>query len=176
MKKIRPNTKQPQKAKMKDSTRIILYSIAGIALLAIIVLMAIEGTAGRISVKNDSDIKLEYVKAYFVDSEGSVNEDIMLFENLGKGDKSDLLLEKIDLAYHQANLEVRFKFEDYDEMFVDAGYFNEMFDGKIAISFDNTDDSKVLLKIKASAGILPSPNIICDEEHIVNLEEEYVEE
>jgi hypothetical protein len=176
MKKIKSNNKQKQKAPMKSGTKITLYSIAGIILLAIIALVAIEGTPGRITVKNTSDVKLEYVHAYFRDSEDTFSEDIMSFDNLEKGDKSELPLERINLLYTQANLEVRFKFEGYDEMFVDAGYFNDIFSGKIYISFENTDNDKVLLKIKASAGLLPSPHIICDEEHIINLAEGYIEE
>ena len=68
-------------------------------------------------------------------------------------------LEKMDLSYREANLEIRFKFEGYDELFVDAGYFNDEFKGKITISFTDTEDEKVILKVKASGGILPSPNI-----------------
>lgn len=175
MKKIKAK-KKPQKAPMKNSTKIILYSTAGIILLAVIILMSIESTAGKITVRNNSDIKLEYVKAYFVGSEGSLTEDEMLFENLEKGETSELLLDKIDLAYREANLEVRFKFEGYDELFVDSGYFNDVFKGKISVRFDNTHDDKVLLKIKASTGVIPSPQISCNEEHIVNLAEGYVEE
>jgi len=164
------------KTEMKKSTKAVLYLAAVVAILATIILIIAENTEKRIMVRNSSDIKLEYVKAYFVDSEGPVSDDEMVFENLSKGEKSKLLLDKIDLAYRQANLEIRFKFEGYDELFVDAGYFNDIFKGSISVDFENLNEGKVLLKVKANIGVLPSPNISCDEEHVVNLAEGYVEE
>lgn len=177
MKKIKSNNKKQEKAPMKVSTKIFLYSLAGIILLTVVVLMAIESRPSKIMIDNDTDINLEYVKAYFVDMYGRVTEEDMLFENIEAGDKSVLPLEKIDLYNREANLEVRFKFEDHDEMFVDAGYFNDAFNGRISIDFmDMVNDDKLLLKIKASIGLLPSPHISCDEEHIVNLELNEIEE
>lgn len=170
MKKIKTNNKnQQQKAPMKNSTRIALYSIAGIVLLAIVVLMAIEGKGANIKVSNNTDRKLEYVKAYFVDTQDRVTEDDMLNESLDKGKKLNQKLEKTDLTYRQANLEVRFKFEDSKELFVDAGYFNEIFNGSIKIDFEDIDDDRILLKVKASSGVIASPNISCDEEYVFNL-------
>ena len=100
----------------------------------------------------------------------------MLFEGLNKGDSSQIPMKKIDLSYLQANLEVRFKFAGQDELFVDAGYFNEIFKGRIDIEFKEIDDNKILMKIKAKNGVLPSPNLLCNEEHVINLAEGYVEE
>lgn len=175
MKKIKSKVKQ-QKAPMKNSTKFFLYSLAGIILLVTIVLIVIESSSARITVRNKSDIKIEYVKAYFVDMEGKVTEDETLFENIDSGDKFVLPIEKIDLSYREANLEVRFKFEGHDEMFVDSGYFNDIFEGHISVRFEDVDEEKVILKIKASAGVLPSPHIDCNEEHIVNLATGEVEE
>ncbi len=177
MKKIKSVNKPQQKAPIKGSTKIVLYSLAGIALLLAVILILIESRSSKIIIRNDSDIKLEYVKAYYVDMEGSVSDDKMLFENLEGGDFAELALEKINLSYHEANLEVRFKLDGQDEMFVDAGYFNEIFKGRINIDFKETDeDGKLLLKIKATNGVLPSPLTRCNEEHIINLSEGYVEE
>lgn len=174
MKKKKEKNKQ-QKAPMNKNTKTLIFALAGLIALAVIILIIVESFSGRIIIKNETDIKLEYVKAYFVDMEGPFTQEI-LFEDLEKGDTAEFELEKIDFSYREANLEVRFKFEDYDEMFVDSGYFNEDFNGKILINFTDIDEDKVLLKVKASGGILPSPNIICNEEHVVNLEEGYVEE
>lgn len=174
MKKIQTK-KTEQKAPMSKSTKFTLYALAGVALLLVIILILVESTAGSIVVRNKSDIKVEYVKAYFVDMEGPFT-DTKEFENLGQGDKAELKLDKIDMSYKEANLEVVFKLEGYEEMLVDAGYFNDIFKGKITIDFSNADNDKILLKVKAFSGFLPSPQIDCDEEHIVNLEEGYVEE
>ncbi|NLL01247.1 MAG: hypothetical protein GX271_11395 [Clostridiales bacterium] len=176
MKKIKTTNKQQEKAPMKDSTKILLYSLAGLILLAIIVLISIENRSANITVRNKSDYKLEYIKAYFVDTEGRISEDDIVFENLESGDKAKLPLDKIDLLYREANLELRFKFEDKDEMFVDSGYFNDVFEGQISIDFDDIDDDRVNLKVKASTGLLPSPYIDCNEEHILNLATGEVEE
>lgn len=170
MRKINSNNKNTkQKAPMKDSTKIALYAIAGVILLVIIVLMAIEGKAANIKVNNKTDRKLEYVKAYFVDAEDRVTEEDMIFESLDAGKKIKQNIEKIDLTYREANLEVRFKFEDSKELFVDAGYFNEIFSGSITIDFEDIDDDRILLKVKASSGVISSPNISCDEEYTFNL-------
>lgn len=174
MKKIKAKNTKQQKTPMDKRTKILLSAIAGVALLAVVILVLVE-SKGYITVRNESAIKLEYVEAYFVDMEGPIS-DVMQFENHEKGDSSRLNLEKIDMAGREANLEVRFKFEGHDELFVDAGYFNEEFGGKISVSFSDIEDGKVLLKVKAKAGILPSPYIQCNEEHVVNLLEEYVEE
>lgn len=176
MKKVKTNNKMQQKAPMKNSTKAILYGLAGIALLATIIIIIIEGATGM-TVTNKSSKKIEYIEAYYVDMEGPVTGEVMLFEDFESGDKSTISTEKIDLKYREANLEIRFKFEGQDEeLFVDAGYFNDDFDGKIALTFSDTEDDKVILKVKASAGILPSPLIRCNEEHIINLAEGYVEE
>lgn len=170
------NKKKEQKAPMSKNTKISLYVLAGIALLVVVLLIVLEIRDSKITVRNDSDIKLEYVKAYFVDMEGRIFKEEMLFENIDKGDSSELLLDKINLLYREANLEIRFKLEGHDELFVDSGYFNDYFDGRISIDFKNADDNKLLLKIKASVGLVPTPNIRCDEEHFINLTEGYVEE
>ena len=170
------NKKKEQKAPMSKNTKISLYVLAGIALLVVVLLIVLEIRDSKITVRNDSDIKLEYVKAYFVDMEGRIFKEEMLFENIDKGDSSELLLDKINLLYREANLEIRFKLEGHDELFVDSGYFNDYFDGRISIDFKNADDNKLLLKIKASVGLVPTPNIRCDEEHLINLTEGYVEE
>ncbi|MDD4112230.1 MAG: hypothetical protein PHC56_04255 [Herbinix sp.] len=177
MKKIKSVNKPQQKAPMKGSTKILIYSLGGIVLLLAVILILIEGRSSIISIRNDSDIKLEYVKAYFVNMEGPVLEEKMIFENLESGDHTKLDLEKINLSYQEANLEIRFKFDGHDELFEDVGYFNEVFKGRINIDFKKTDeDGKLLLKVKAKNGVLPSPLTRCDEEHIINLTEGYVEE
>lgn len=176
MKRIKTNTKPQPKLPMSKNTKIFLYALGGVILLAMIILIMIESASSSITVKYDTEKKLEYVEAYFVDDEGQLTENTMMFEDLNRGKKSVITLNAIDLSELEANLEVRFKFEGEDELFVDAGYFNDEFDGKISISFDDMDDGKILLKVKASAGVIPSPQIRCDEEHIVNLEEGIVEE
>lgn len=172
----KPESKKgQQKASMNKSTKTLLLALAGVAFLVLVIIIIFENLSPRITVKNISGKKLEYVKAYFVDAEDTFS-DTYLLENIDINGKGQVELDKVDCSYREANLEVRFKFEGQDEMFVDAGYFNDVFKGNISVSFDEASDNKILLKVKASGGILPSPNIICDEEFIINLEEGYVEE
>ncbi|HPU62928.1 MAG TPA: hypothetical protein PK304_02120, partial [Mobilitalea sp.] len=161
------------KAPMNKNTKILIYALAGIFILCMIVLIAIESVPNRITVKNKTDKKLEYVKAYFVDEEGPFTDPIQ-FDMIEHDSTYAFGLERQDLTHREANLEIRFKFEGYDELFVDAGYFNDIFNGKITISFTDEGDN-VLLHVKASNGILPNPNIDCNEEYLVNLQEGYVD-
>lgn len=176
MKKIKKNNKKEIKAPMSNTSKVVLYALAAVVLLVTIILLLIESGSGKVIVRNESGLKLEYVEAYFVDIEGPVNDDVIFAENLDNGDKYEYSFDNIDLVGRQANYEIRFKFEGHERLFVDAGYFNDEFKGKIELDFIDSEDDKVLLKIKASAGILPSPHILCDEEHTINLEEGYVEE
>lgn len=173
MDKRKTNTKNT-KAPMNKRNRIIIYVLAGIIFLLTVFLIAIENVPNCIVIKNNTNKKLEYVKAYFVDAEGQFT-DTYQAEDLTGGSSEEIDLEKMDFSYREANLEIRFKFEGYDELFVDAGYFNEIFDGKITISFTE-EDGNILLHVKAAGGILPNPNLSCDEEYTVNLEEGYVDD
>jgi len=173
MKKIKANEKQ-KKAPMKESTKILIYALIGIAFLITAVLVIIENTPNRIVVKNNTGKNLEYVRAYFVGEDDQLTDTVEI-KDIKSGDTAEIDLEKINLSYKNAVLEVRFKFEGYDELFTDAGYFNDVFDGKITISF-NDSDNDVLLKVKATTGLLSNPNIDCNEEYKVNLDEGYVAE
>ena len=135
-------------------------------------MIMVESASASITIRNKSSKKLEYVKAYFVNAEGQFT-DAFLTENIENKEVSKINFEQIDLTGHEANLEIRFKFEDYDEIFVDAGYFNDSFKGKISIDFSDTLDDLVMLNVKASTGVMSSPNIQCDDEFTINLEEGY---
>ncbi|CRZ34306.1 hypothetical protein DFR55_10178 [Herbinix hemicellulosilytica] len=167
------SNKKQMKAPMNKNTKILIYALAGILILCTIVLIAIENAPNRITVENKTDKKLEYVKAYFVDEEGPFTDPIQ-FDMIEQDSSNSFGLERQDFSYREANLEIRFKFEGYDELFVDAGYFNDIFKGKITISFTDEGEN-VLLHVKASNGILPNRNIDCNEEYLVNLEEGYVD-
>lgn len=164
-----------QKAPMNKNTKNLVYALAGSVFLVMAILIIIENTPNKLIVKNKTGKNLEYVKAYFVDDEGQLTKAIEI-KDLKIGETAEFDLEKLYLTNLEAVFEIRFKFEGYDELFTDTGYFNDVFDGKITISFTDTDNDKVLLNVKATTGILTNPNIICDEEYTVNLEEGYVEE
>ena len=48
----------------------------------------------------------------------------LVVENI-EADESHSSPGSVDLLGREANLEVKFKYEGYDEIFTDAGYFND---------------------------------------------------
>lgn len=150
---------------------IIACAILAVAIILVAVLMTLENNKGQLTIKNKTDLKLEYVKAYYVYSEGKVNDGIEAKDLEAKGTvKFDM--EPINFIYAEANLEVVFKFENYDELFVDAGYFHDNFTGNTSITFEKTADPEIInLKVKASNGILSNRNIKCNEKYTINLSE-----
>jgi hypothetical protein len=140
----------------------------------VFLLLVIDSNGGNLYIKNNSDLKLEYVKAYFVNAEGPITDEIK-FENMKANKKSSYQFSNYDFSNNEANLEIRFKFENSEELFVDAGIFNDKFDGNINIVFDQKEDNKLTLKVKASKGILPSNAANCNENFKINLKEGYIE-
>ncbi len=163
MKRIK-SVKTHHKEPMDNRRRNLLFGSIGAVALIIVIIMLIENQGGRLKINNASDLKLEYMKAYFVDVEGPLH-DPLVFENIDSDSKVAIPLGNMKLYGREANLELRFKFENYEkEYLIDAGYFNENFNGKINISFSNTGEDVIKLKIKATNGLLPSKLIQCDEE------------
>lgn len=164
MKKIKSENTHHKKIPMDNGKQVILFGGIGVIVLIILAIIIIENQGARIKINNETGMKLEYVKTYFVATEGAL-QDPILFENIESGDKLSTPIEKMYLYGKEANLEIRFKFADYeDEYLIDSGYFNDIFKGKVNISFTKAEDGIVKLKVKASNGILPSKRIICDEE------------
>ncbi len=163
MKKIKSANTNHKNVLLDNGKRNLLFGGIGVIILIILAIIIIENQSGRLKINNDTDLKLEYVKTYFVSSEESLQEPI-LFENVESDAKLVTPLEKMYLYGREANLEIRFKFENYeDEYVVDSGYFNDIFKGRINITFTKVEDGIVRLKVKAANGILPSKRIICDE-------------
>lgn len=156
---------------LKKNYKYILIGLAGIAALITIFFVIFESSRKKIVIDNDTDRKLEYVRAYFREAEGQVGEEV-LFEDITAGGRSTDRLNQIDLSYLQANLRVRFKFEGMeDDLFVDAGYFNDIFNGKVTVRFIQTEEELIEMEVKASNGILPSPSIRCNETYIIENDE-----
>lgn len=173
MKKIKKVKKQQQKKPLSLRTKIILSAIIGILAVAIVILISIENSKGKMVINNNTELQLEYIKAYFVDGEGPINDAITINE-LEPGKKIENAMERINLYAKGANLEVRFKFAGNDELLVDAGIFNDVFDGRITINFTQEKEDDILLAIKASNGLLPSTLIQCDE--IYEIKDGYIDE
>jgi hypothetical protein len=169
-KPVKPETFFESKKKM---------TIAGIAVIAVLfiigVLIYMESSDNKIVIKNKSDLKLEYVKAFYVGPEEAYTEGINVTD-LASGETVSLPQETVNLLGAEANLEIRFKFEGYDEMFVDAGYFDDVFSGKVAINFLPGNEGNINLTVKARNGIINSNRIVCDDYYTINLAEGYIED
>ncbi len=170
MKKIRNRNKETeQKEVLGNEKKIILFAVIGVLAFILAVLMIIENQSGYIRVTNRTDIAVEELKAYFVYAEGRLEEEVYEYYDIQPGKQQTRELRAIDLLGLEANLEIRFIFEGYEHKYVvDAGLFNDYFDGKVAITFDQTEDGLISMKIKASSGFLSSQLITCDEEHIID--------
>lgn len=152
---------------------IILGAVVAVAILLMAVLMFIENAQGTIVISNNTGAKLEYVHAYFVDAEGALHDGFMV-EDLEIGKSQRFPVGEHKLLGTEANLEVRFKFEGAEEVFVDAGYFNDTFNGDIKVDFSSTNEQDVaLLHVKASNGLIKSNLIDCDDEFKINIKEGY---
>lgn len=178
MKKIKKSTKPQQNKPMDLRTKILISAVAGVLVILAVILMFIENDQNQMIIRNNSDLKLEYIKAYFVDEEGPVNDSIEI-NGLEPGKKIENAMERVNLYAKAANLELRFKFAGYDDkLLVDSGIFNDVFDGKITINFTQKNDDLIQLTVKASNGLLPSTLIRCDEVYDIELKdgEGYIEE
>lgn len=145
--------------------------IAAVVIILVAVFMIIESGYGNWIIKNKTDLNLEYVKTSFINAEGNVEDGIDSGKvNAQSTYKSEL--DQADLKYTESNMEVRFKFENSEEMFTDVGYFVDNFDGNVTISFEKTDDPNLItLKIKAKNGIFQTKTVDCDAELTINLSE-----
>ncbi len=178
MRRIRVKAEKPAKPEefFESKKKVTILSIVAVVVLLIIgVFIYIENTDSKIVIKNKTDLKLEYVKAYYVGPEEAYNEGINVTD-IQAGKTLTLPQDPINLFNAEANLEVRFKFEGYDELFVDAGIFNDDFNGKVSIDFVPTEDGKITLKVKARPSILGSNKILCNERYTVNLSEGMIED
>lgn len=150
--------------------------IAAVVILLIALLMIIESSYGNWIIKNKTDQKLEYVETLFVNAEAKVADGIKV-ENIAANKNYKTDLEKTNLLFSGSNLEVRFKFENSEEMFTDIGYFMDNFNGNVVISFIPTDDPNLItLKVKASNGLFQTNTVDCDEEYTINLSENKIYE
>ncbi len=157
------------KEPMNSNKRIFLIAAIGVIAVVVTILMIIENQSGKIRVTNNTDLKLEDLKAYFVNAEGRMEEITYEYTNVEPGRKQSKGLNEINLLGREANLEIRFKFEGYEHKYVvDAGLFNDKFDGKINISFGKAEEGLISMKVKASNGFLSSRLITCDEEYKID--------
>lgn len=158
---------------VSSKNKMLGFGVAIILLFVIsIILIIIESISGKLTLKNETDLKLEYVRVYFTDEEGQIGPDILDVENISPKDTVSNQVAGMNFTNLDASLEVRFKFENHDEILVDAGYFNQYFDGNIKIAFHQMNNDEVEFRVKASNGFFSKQ---ANDVYTVNLVEGYVE-
>jgi hypothetical protein len=176
MRRIRNKNKQEETKVVSgffDTKEKIIAAVAVLAVVLIIVfaVMLVESGYGNLIVKNKTNLKLEYVKTYFINEEGMVGGELQA-ENVAAKKTSTINMPEANLTNTNSNLEVKFKFENNQELFTDVGTFNSRFNGDLKITFEKTDDpNKLKLIIKASKGVFQTKTVDCNEEFTVDLKQ-----
>lgn len=148
---------------------VIACVIAVVVIVLVAILMIVESGYGKLVIKNKTNLKLDYVKTSFVSSEGTEDNGFQT-GSIGAKDSLTTQINQINLLYTNSNLEVRFKFENKDVLFTDAGLFNSNFKGNIVVTFLPTKDSNlVTLKIQAKNGFFQTKTIDCNEQYTIDL-------
>lgn len=155
--------------------KITLSGLCAVALILLVILMSIESKNNEVIIKNKTDLELEYVQYKFIHSEGALTSPIK-YRNIQPNKTKVARKNDIQLTNTYSNMEVRFKFKGYDEIFTDAGIFNGILRGNIEFSFDKINSDEVKVKIKAVNGLFSSKDIDCNEKYIAHLKEGYMEE
>jgi len=176
IRKVKPIDNSPKNIEGIFTKRVKIFAVI-IAILVVIsgVIFYIEDNDSKIVIKNNTDLKLEYVKACYIGPDIQFNEGINETD-IAAGKNLSIAQDQINLLGAEANLEIRFKFENHEELFVDAGIFNDTFNGKVTIAFNETKDNKVRLNVKAKAGVINSSGINCDDTFTINLDENLIED
>ncbi len=181
MRKIRAKKVKPQHIEQSVKETLLTPRVKVASLIALIVIIIagififMENTDSKIVITNKSDLKLEYLKAYYVGPDSKYNDGIDL-SDIEAGKTIKIPVDPINLYKAEANIEIRFKFENHEEMLVDAGIFDDNFNGKVTINFTPSDDNKILMKVKAKSGVISSNLINCDEAYTINLNANEIED
>lgn len=170
--KGKKSIKAQKKPFFDSKEKIIGFSVAGaVVLILIIVLMLLETGDSKLVVKNNTDLKLDYVKTIYVNEEENTDlTDPVKTGSIDANKTYSKALKPVDLLNRKATCNISFKFEKHDEMYIDSGYFNENFKGTMKIAFTKTDDpNKLKMTVKAGNGLLPAKMTKCNDVFTVEL-------
>ncbi len=154
-----------------SKTNVAFVGIAAIIILVLsAVFMFVESGYDKYQIDNNTDLKLDYVTSQFVYEQGSLTEELKT-ENIEAKNSYTEAAKVINLTGFEANLEIRFKFENGEELLTDSGIFNGKFSGNVRIKFDKTDDPNVVkMTVKAKNGIFGNTRQIeCDETYTIDV-------
>lgn len=178
IRKPKVKAKRNTESKLFDSKDTMIKAIIAvvIVLIIIIIMMLVERNDGKLTINNNTDLKLESVNSYFSVSSKDITTDAMTFDAI-EANKSDskIITEPLYFLNQEAEIIIKFKYENYDEITVNAGYFNNTFSGGIKVSFNPTEDADMIkVKVVVKNGLLADNQVDCNEEYDVRLSDGYV--
>lgn len=153
---------------MSKKTKIIVLSIVAVLLVAILVMVAIEGFSGcRYSIKNNTDKNITSLRVVFEAAEEEYEYADMYNGALEAGKSVSGSFKPVEFDEDGGDLGIYIKFEGSEEMFCFDGYFEGRFDGRVNMEF-YVEDGVVNLKSTAVTGLFgSSENTSLDESVIV---------
>lgn len=173
VRKVKKEKRAPRKNFFDSKEKIIGFSIAAavlVILIAVVMLLDLKDE-GRLIIKNDTDLKLEYVSAKYVSAETDLTQPVKT-DSIDANKTFSMKVDPLEFIGYNANYNISLKFKDHDELSVDAGLFNTRFTGDIKIVFSKTKDpNKLKMTVKAKKGLIPSGKISCDDEYTVDFKE-----
>lgn len=153
---------------MSKKTKIIVFSVVAVLLVAILVMVAIEGFSGcRYSIKNNTDKNITSLRVVFEAAEEEYEYADMYNGALEAGKSVSGSFKPVEFDEDGGDLGIYIKFEGSEEMFCFDGYFEGRFDGRVNMEF-YVEDGVVNLKSTAVTGLFgSSENTSLDESVIV---------
>ncbi|MBR4540773.1 MAG: hypothetical protein IKO54_01205 [Lachnospiraceae bacterium] len=153
---------------MSKKTKIIVLSVVAVLLVAILVMVAIEGFFGcRYSIKNNTDKNITSLRVVFEAAEEEYEYADMYNGALEAGKSVSGSFKPVEFDEDGGDLGIYIKFEGSEEMFCFDGYFEGRFDGRVNMEF-YVEDGVVNLKSTAVTGLFgSSENTSLDESVIV---------
>lgn len=143
--------------------------------LLMIVWVIIENVSGGdYIIGNKSSYNIDYIESTFIKDDWLVS-DSLKFENIEKNSSNIEHFGEYELNHMEASLELKIKFEGYNQVILVAGYFNQLLTGDIKLEFSDFDNEQVKIKIKSQNSIISGAVDGVNEEYIINLKEGYIE-
>ena len=157
---------------MSKKTKIIVISVVAVLLVAILVMVAIEGFSGcRYSIKNNTDKNITSLRVVFEAAEEEYEYADMYNGALEAGKSVSGSFKPVEFDEDGGDLGIYITFEGSEEMFCFDGYFEGRFDGKVDMEF-YVEEGTVSLKTTATTGLFGSTeNTALDESVIIFTED-----
>ena len=138
---------------MSKKAKIITFSVIGVILVCVIVLVAIEGFSGRkYTIKNNTDKNITNIRLVLELAEEETELQELYDGPLNAGSKVSGSFKTEDFDLDAGDLGIYLTFEGGETMFLFDGYFEGRFDGKINMEFYQ-EEGTYRLKSTASTGL-----------------------